>query len=97
MAAAIVDMDAHLPDQAMAMAEAANQYFSTKDEKESEWLSLYYVAKACKLKGDIRNSSINAQKAIDISANSSKVGVPPLIASTLTGPIARLSWQSCPS
>jgi tetratricopeptide (TPR) repeat protein len=63
---AIVDLRAHLPDQARSAAEAANRYYSSKGEEESLWRSLLYVAKACKASGDVMSSSTNAKKALDI-------------------------------
>src|SRR5208282_4497475 len=77
MAIAVVDLQSHLPGQALPMAEAANRYFSSKGEKESEWLSLYYVAKACKASGDVTGSSINAKKALDILNEFEQTWSPP--------------------
>jgi len=76
MAAVAVDLQAHLPDQALPMAQTANRYFSGKGEKESEWLSLYYEAKACKASGDITNSSTSAKKALDILGEFEKTWIP---------------------
>ena len=64
----IVDLQAHLPDQASSSAEDAHWYFSAKEEKESEWLSLFCIAKARQFSGDAASASANAKKALDILA-----------------------------
>jgi tetratricopeptide (TPR) repeat protein len=52
--------------QAGIRAETAYKYFALNGSKESEWLSLLYMAKAAKASGDAESSSADAQKAIDI-------------------------------
>ena len=89
----VVALESHLPDQALPLAQAANRYFSSKGEKESEWLSLDDAAKACKASGDVTNSSINAKKALDILGEFDRLGVPQHITCTPSGPITKLSFR----
>jgi serine/threonine protein kinase len=77
MALAAVDLQAHVPDQALQMAEAADRYFSRKGQKESEWLSLYYVAKACKASGNTADSLASAKKSLDIVTGFEQTWSPP--------------------
>jgi eukaryotic-like serine/threonine-protein kinase len=58
----------HSPTQALSFAQSANTYFSVKQEKESEWLSLLYMAEASKASGDREAGISAAKKAIDILA-----------------------------
>jgi cation diffusion facilitator CzcD-associated flavoprotein CzcO len=59
------------------LANAANTYFASKRRKESEWLSLFYIAQAAKASGDADSSSAEAQKAIDILNELAKNWGPP--------------------
>jgi serine/threonine protein kinase len=65
MVLSVVKLKEHVPTDARSLADAANRYFSSKGVKESEWLSLYYLAAACKGMGDSRESSLIAKKALD--------------------------------
>ncbi len=93
MALAVVDLQAHIPDQALQMAEAADRYFSSKGEKESEWLSLYYVSKACKASGDIAGSSAYAKKSIDILDQLEQTWSPPAYHQFATRPDHQIVLQ----
>ena len=68
MVEAEVYFRSHSPTQALALAQSANTYFSAREEKESEWLSLFYMAEASKDSGDTKDSIIAAKKALDILA-----------------------------
>ncbi len=57
------------PDKAAPLLEAANQYFSKTGMKESEWRSLFLLAKAANASGDKVNCSKTAAKALDILRN----------------------------
>ena len=57
------------PEKAMSLAQSAYSYFSAKGEKESEWLSLFYLAIAAKGIGDLSTSAHDAQKALDTLAS----------------------------
>ena len=54
------------PRNTILMAETAVTYFSRQGENESNWLSLFYLAKAEKAAGDNQGSSIKARQAINI-------------------------------
>ena len=56
-------------EKALPLLETANQYFSKTGMKESEWRSLFFLAKAAKASGDNVNCSQNAAKALDILRN----------------------------
>jgi serine/threonine protein kinase len=91
MTLAVVNLQSHLPEQALAMAAAANAYFSSKGEKESEWLSLFYMAKAYKATGDITSSSTNAKKALDIIGEIEHAWNPPAFYQYSTRPDNQLA------
>jgi tetratricopeptide (TPR) repeat protein len=57
------------PEKAVPLLEAANQYFSRAGMKESEWKSLYLLAKVNKESGNKAGASQNAAKALDILRN----------------------------
>ncbi len=78
MVQAFVDLQSHLPDEARTAADAANRYFVSKGQKESEWLSFYYVATAYEASGDRKSSFINARKALDILASLEQTWSPPI-------------------
>ena len=59
----------HLPAKALAFAQSAAVYFSAKGKKESEWLSLFYLAQAARVSGDVPSEVRDVQKALDILAN----------------------------
>jgi tetratricopeptide (TPR) repeat protein len=54
------------PQEAMPLAKAAWQFVSLSQQKESEWRSLLYLAKASKESGDLASSPNYAKKALDI-------------------------------
>ena len=83
-AALHVDLESHLPGSALPMAQAANRYFSSKGEKESEWLSFYYVAKAYKASGGCYKLLDQCErKPLTFSMSLSTLGIPQHISSTL--------------
>ena len=97
MALVVVDLQAHMPDQALPLAQAANRYFSSKGEKESEWLSLYYIAKASKAAGDVTGSSTNAKKALDILDELEHTWSPPTYHQYITRPDHQLALRELTS
>lgn len=77
MTMAVVDLHARLLDQSLMMAEVANEYFSSKGQRESEWLCSFYAAEAYKGLGNVTNSSIDAKKALDILRELEQTWSPP--------------------
>jgi tetratricopeptide (TPR) repeat protein len=63
---AAVFLRAGQPDQALLFAKPANQYFASKEETESEWLSLSYLAEIFRKQNNQSNAAENAKQAIDI-------------------------------
>jgi len=63
----IVGFQGRATDKAVEKAaESANRYFSAKGKRESEWLSLFYLAKSSKDSGDLSNCVKQAKNAVDI-------------------------------
>lgn len=59
-------MAAGSPQEALAPAETARQFFASSQQKESEWRSLLYLAEASKNSGDPASAAKYAKKALDI-------------------------------
>jgi tetratricopeptide (TPR) repeat protein len=66
LTAANVYLALHLPVKALSLARTSNAYFSTNGEKESEWISLLYLAQTEKELGDVRACADNARTASEI-------------------------------
>jgi tetratricopeptide (TPR) repeat protein len=61
-----VALQSHSPAAAIPTAEAAQQYFAGKGEKESEWLSLLDEAEAMNASGNGKGGAEKAGHALDI-------------------------------
>ena len=57
------------PREAMPLADAALQFFSSSQQKESEWRSLLFLAEASRDSGDAASAEKYAKKALDILSN----------------------------
>jgi len=60
---------ARLPQKARPMAELASRYFHSTGQRESEWLSLLWLARTSQELGDHTSAEKNAKQALDILHN----------------------------
>jgi serine/threonine protein kinase len=62
---ATLDLQAGSPESASSLAEAANSYFASKGQTESDWLSLLYAAEAARVMGDKLSSAQKTKQVVD--------------------------------
>jgi tetratricopeptide (TPR) repeat protein len=62
---AMVGLKTNSPQSAKVSAESANIYFSSKGEKESDWLSMLFAAQASGVLGDKTASALKTKQVVD--------------------------------